>query len=298
MDIADAFLVLSSVTDISQMIRNELQSNLERSQSGHLYFGIRLYSILIEVYELVMKKGSANNLWAYLGNNEILKRKVLQNKKGEIIELVLFYGDADGVDSFNNFMKLFDNVAKWVISKNEMWVVIRSLSDQSLVIYANLPLDSKKGLDVQAQDSLLLFFKQESIEPVIQIHRGHSYFLGHTLKRLQPSVKLAILGSCGGYNSVLSVVNISPDAQVIVSKKTGSKLINDPLIDMINEILINNNDLIWTEVWEKLEIRFSNDVFLLNLFHEYLPPTKNVSLFVLKLFKASGREIQFYPGVL
>ncbi|MGE5108094.1 MAG: hypothetical protein ACM3H8_11150, partial [Sphingobacteriales bacterium] len=106
----------------------------------------------------------------------------------------------------------------------------------------------------------------------------------NTLKRLQPSVKLAILGSCGGYNSILSVANISPDAQIIVSKKTGSKVINDPMIEVINGTLKNKKNLIWTEVWRKLTTRFSEDEFVLNIFNEYIPPAKNVSLFVLKLF--------------
>ena len=121
-------------------------------------------------------------------------------------------------------------------------------------------------------------------EPVILIHRGHSYHLSHTLRRLQQSVKLAILGSCGGYNSLLNIANISPDAQIIVSKKIGSQFINDPMIDVINETLQNNRNLIWSEIWEKLRIRFSKNELMLNLFNEYIPPTKNVSLFVLKLF--------------
>jgi len=101
---------------------------------------------------------------------------------------------------------------------------------------------------------------------------------------MQPSVKLALLGSCGGYNSIISVANINPDAQIIVTKKTGSKLINDPMIDEINETLLNGKDLVWADVWNNLQKRFSKDEFTLNLFNEYLPPIKNVSLFVLKLF--------------
>lgn len=284
MDIADSYAGLSSVTGISQMIRNRLQFNLDRCQSGQLYFGIRLYSILLQVFDLVQQNDSVNKLWTYLGNHEILKRSALQNKNSEIIELVLFYGDEDGISSFDNFLDLFKDEKKWEISKNEYWVAIRSLSGQPITVYANLPLDAKQGMDLQVQDSLNIFLKRQSVEPAILIHRGHSYHLGRTLVRLQPSVKLAILGSCGGYNSILSVANISPDAQIIFSKKTGSKFINDPMIDVINETLQNKKDLIWTEVWEKLEIRFQKDEFALNLFNEYIPPRKNVSLFVLKLF--------------
>jgi len=291
MDIADSFTGLDSATAISNMIQKELQSNLNRCKSDHLYFGVRLYNILLQVFDLVKQKNSFNKLWTTLGNYEMLERKALQNKKGEIIQLVLFYGDEDGVASFNNFQKTFSDTSKWKTIKNENWISIRSATDQPIIIYANRPLDTKEELDLKAQDSLFLFLKQESIDPVVLVHRGHSYHLDNTLKRLTPSIKLAILGSCGGANSSISIASINPDAQLIVSKKTGSKSINDPIINVINETLLNNEDLSWPLIWEKLSVRFNNDEFTRNLFNEYIPPGKNVSLFVLKLFNFYNRSV-------
>ena len=291
MDIADSFTGLDSAITISNMIQGELQSNLNRCKSGHLYFGVRLYNILLQVFDLVKQKNSFNKLWTTLGNYEMLERKALQNKKGEIIQLVLFYGDEDGVASFNNFQKTFSDTSKWKTTKNENWISIRSATDQPIIIYANRPLDTKEELDLKAQDSLFLFLKQESIDPVVLVHRGHSYHLDNTLKRLTPSIKLAILGSCGGANSSISIASINPDAQLIVSKKTGSKSINDPIINMINETLLNNEDLSWPLIWEKLSLRFNNDEFTRNLFNEYIPPGRNVSLFVLKLFNFYNRSV-------
>jgi len=289
MDIADSFTGLDSAIVISDMIEKELQSNLDRCRSGQLYFGVRLYSILLEVLDLVKQKNSFHKLWTTLGNYEMLERKALQNKNGEIVQLVLFYGDEDGIASFNNFQKMFSDTAKWKTIRNENWISIRSVSDEPIVIYANLPLDTKEELDIKAQDSLFIFLKQESIEPVVLVHRGHSYHLDNTLKRLTPFVKLAILGSCGGANSSISIASINPDAQLIVSKKTGSKSINDPIINVINETLLNKEDLLWPVIWEKLSVRFNNDEFTRNLFNEYIPPGKNVSLFVLKLFNFYNR---------
>lgn len=286
MDIADSFTGLSNVPGISDLLENELRSNLDRCQAGQSYLGVRLYSILLQVYEQLKQKDPANKLWTNLDNHEVLERRSLQDKNGEIIELVLFYGDKDGIASFSNFLKLFTDPDKWTITQNEFWVTIRSLTPEALVIYANLPLDNASQLDLQAQDSLNAFLQQHAIVPVILVHRGHSYHLGNTLRSMQPTVKLAILGSCGGHNNILSIANISPDAQIIVSKKTGSKYINDPMIDVINQTLLDNEDLRWTKVWEKLEIRFRKDAFALNLFNEYIPPTKNVSLFVLRLFNS------------
>jgi hypothetical protein len=266
-----------------------LHSNLSRCKSGQLFFGVRIYGILLQVFDLVKQKNSLNKLWTTLGNYEMLERKSLLNKNGEIIQVVLFYGDDDGIGSFNNFQKMFTDTNKWKMSRNQNWATIRSVSDQPIVIYANRPLDAKEELDIKAQDSLFMFLKQESIEPVVLVHRGHSYHLDNTLKRLTPSVRLAILGSCGGSNSAISIASINPDAQLIVSKKTGSKSVNDPVINAINETLLNKEDLSWPIIWEKLAARFSNDEFTRNLFNEYIPPGKNVSLFVLKLFNFYNR---------
>ena len=101
---------------------------------------------------------------------------------------------------------------------------------------------------------------------------------------MEPSVKLAVLGSCGGYNKAISIATINPDVQVIASKQKGSTSINNAILSVINETLVNKEDLAWTDVWKKLEERFNKDEASLRLFNEYFPPSKNVSLFVLKLF--------------
>jgi hypothetical protein len=284
MDIADAFTGLDSAIVISDLFKNELQFNIIRCQAGQLYYGARLYGILMQVFELVKQKDPSNKLWSFLGNYEVLDRKALQDKKGEISELVLFYGDEDGNASFNNFLGLFKDTTKWQTTKNESWVMIRSLSDQPISIYANLPLDYKQELDLQAQDALVNYLNQQSIEPGVVIHRGHSYHIEKTLKKLKPSVKLAILGSCGGNKNIISVATISPDAHIIVSKKTGSKFINDPMIEVINQNLQNKGQLNWSEIWQELSAKFNKDEFTSNLFNEYIPPARNVSLFVLRLF--------------
>ena len=63
------------------------------------------------------------------------------------------------------------------------------------------------------------------------------------------------------------------------------------MIDVINDNLVEGNDLVWAEIWRKLAARFSKDAFALSLFNEYLPPNKNVSLFVLKLFNYYNRFV-------
>jgi hypothetical protein len=287
MDIADSFTSVGNDAELSGLVESELQSNLDRCTTAHNYLGIRLYNILTDILSLVKQKDGINKVWATLGDYDLLTRSALQNEKGEIVELVLFYGDEDGIASYNNFLRSFTDKSKWEISKKPNWVSIRSTGEKPLLIYANLPLDVKDEKDLMAQDSLVAYLKKQSLEPTIIVHRGHSYHLDKTLKRLKPSVRLAILGSCGGYNKALSIANINPDVQVIGSKKTGSKSVNDPILDEINETLINGKDLQWPDLWKQLTDRFSKNEAVLSLFNEYFPPSHNLSLFVLKLFNST-----------
>jgi hypothetical protein len=110
------------------------------------------------------------------------------------------------------------------------------------------------------------------------------------MNKLTPSVKLAILGSCGGYNKTISISEINPDVQVIGSKKTGAGAINDPIIERINESLTSQRDISWPQVWTDLSRRFGKDESALALFNEYFPPSNNLGLFVLKLYKYYNRE--------
>lgn len=283
MDIADAFSAIITDPVISDLAKDELEANRDRCRALHHYGAARLYSILLELLDLTQQPDGIKQLWTRLGNYEELKQDALVNSKGEVIQLVLFYGDEDGIASFNNFLRFYSN-SKWKISKTENWVSVTSVSDQPLIIYANRPLDIKDELDLKAQDSLMAYLKLQGQEPVIIVHRGHSYHLDKTLTRLSPSVKLAILGSCGGYNKAISLSAINPDIQVIGSKKTGAMSINDPIINVIDENIVNKKDLYWPDIWKKLETRFSNDKTALGLFGEYFPPSNNLGLFVLKLY--------------
>jgi hypothetical protein len=284
MDIADSFTPVAASNEIGEVIQSELRSNLGLSKENQNYLGIRLYGILTEIFTLVKQDNGISKVWSRLGDYEQLKQQELKNRRGEIVEIVLFYGDDDGIASFSNFLKLYSDKSKWQTVKNEHWVSIRSVTNPLFSIYANLPLDISKDLDLKAQDEMLAYLANQSLEPTIIVHRGHSYHLDKTLRRLTPSVRLAILGSCGSYNKSISIASINPDVQVIGSKKTGSKSINDPIIDVINQTLVSRKDLVWNDIWKTLTAKFDNDPVTLALFNEYFPPSKNLGLFVLKLF--------------
>jgi hypothetical protein len=153
-----------------------------------------------------------------------------------------------------------------------------------VVFYANLPLNHEERLDIEAQDSLSAYLEYKGIDPTILIHRGHSYFINYSMRRMDKDVQLAILGTCGGNNYILDVAQFNPDVQIILSKKIGAMVVNDAIIREVADRLHERRDLHWTEIWTALNAKFSSNRQLQELFREYIPPSRNISLFVMNLF--------------
>jgi len=287
-DVADAFITLSKDPLFNNYVTQELQDGLKKSKRNDHYQSQRLYSILQRVYDLATDDQAANSLSA---NYKRLSFSSLKDKKGTISELVLFYGDEDGKSSYNSFMNLFKEKSQWDVTANDSWVTISSLQGQPIKIYANLPLKTEDEKDISAQQDLADYLKKESIEPSILIHRGHSYHLPNTLKYLNTSVKLAILGSCGGYKNMKKIMELNPDVHIIASKQVGSMAVNDPLLRHLNNELLEGKNLDWVNFWNELNGAFKKDANASKLFEEYIPPYKNVSSYVIRLYKYHNDDI-------
>ena len=146
-------------------------------------------------------------------------------------------------------MTIMEHILKKKIIQNENWVEIQSLLGKPVWIFANKPLDNSKGddPDAKAQKLLTEYMKQNGYSPTIVIHRGHSYHLKYTITQLSNSAKIIVLGSCGSYQNLNSVLQICPDAQIVSSKEVGSSLVNEPVLKLINESLAASNSRILRE---------------------------------------------------
>jgi hypothetical protein len=162
------------------------------------------------------------------------------------------------------------------------------LNGQLVNIYANLPLNNDDEKDGAAQEALAKYLKSQSILPSILIHRGHSYHLPKTLNYLNPSVKLAILGSCGGYKNMKKIIGLNPQVHIIASKQVGSMAVNDPLLLHLNDDLVAGKNIDWVGFWDELNEKFKNDPNTSKLFEEYMPPYKNLSSYVIRLYGESN----------
>ena len=285
MDVADAFLALSKEPELGSMVKTELNNSLARYKENSQYHGVRVFQILNQAYDAVAQNDDASKLRS-IYNYENISLTSLLNNADTVYEVVLFYGDEDGINSYKSFMNLFTDTTQWRMESNTSYTTVRSLMGQPLTIYANLPLDYESKQDLSAQDTLFFYLRDNQINPSVLVHRGHSYHLENTLKRLTPYTKLAVLGSCGGYNNIKQIVSANPDIQIIASKQVGAMAINDPMLNAINMRLIEGSNLYWEPLWKSLEENFKTNTATSQLFDEYVPPYKNVGVFVYRLYNA------------
>ncbi|MEN9598253.1 MAG: hypothetical protein RL596_564 [Bacteroidota bacterium] len=273
-DVADSY---SSIYDkqLKKLIMLQVGYELDRCNQTKNKKGQIVYGLLQQIFsslDSVTKKDLSITL-GIPPIYELPMNELKDTSTGKIIIQQFFYGDKDGSVVFNAFLKKFTN-PNWKIIKKKQWVEVQAIKGTPVVIYANLPLDETLELDSQAQDSLHSYLEDNAIHPSIIIHRGHSYYLKQTIQKMPSPAKLVVLGSCGGYQKLNDVLEISPGAHIISSKQIGAGVINQGLVDIIAEQLRMGKNLNWPQLWNSLAIRFvgANK----EKFDDYVPPHKNL----------------------
>lgn len=284
-DVADAF---GSVSDsaLSEFLLNEVRANYERCAKIRSKKGIIVYGLLATLF-----KGSkaGDNDAANISNElnlppiNLVPYKNLVNDSGVVYEQFFFFGDEDGKNSYASFLTNFKDPKKWKMIPDKYWSTIVSVSGKPVVIYANLPIPEPG--DEEAQDKLAKYLDDRNIHPTIMVHRGHSYHLPLTIDKLTKDTKVVVLGSCGGYHNLATVLDHSPDANIISSKQVGAMAINEPIIKAINDQLLAGNDIDWIAMWGGLKTYFDTKPADKDRFSDYVPPHKNLGAIFIKAYR-------------
>jgi hypothetical protein len=296
-DVADSYSsIFDKDTSLARFVLNEVKWNRERNGTSNNKKGIIIYRLLETLFE---SADTANNidLSASLGIRPVysLSYDSLKDDSGRVIQQVFFYGDEDkdGQRSYADFMALFVKKPEWKIVENpsKEWVTISSTKGKPIWIFANKPLYGEDDPDDKAQHHLDDYLFDNDLKPTIYIHRGHSYHVSSTLKQMEASARIVILGSCGGYNNLSEVLRISSDAHIISSKQVGTKAVNEPILQAINNDLIDGKNIDWIEMWKQLTARFQKDASAREKFEDYIPPYKNLGAIFIKAYRlAMGDE--------
>ena len=182
------------------------------------------------------------------------------------IQQHFFFDDEDGENAFNNWVNLYPST----IYKKEdkgTYIVFKTIKGKRMEIYANKPHS-----EIQGRIDLQKYFESIHRFPDLIVHRGHSYYIDNTLNQMTNSNKVAILGSCGGYQNINKAMENAFDVQIISTKQVGTMAVNTVLIQEITETIRLGKDLVWIDIWKQISIKLKNNP----QFKDYIPPYKNL----------------------
>ena len=283
-DVADSYSSINNPvlkkTILDYVEDNETESVNDNNENGEV-----IYRLLKNIF---MSSDSSRHidLTQIAGIPSIyeIEKSDLEDDSGRIVEQVFFYGDEDGKLYFTPFLNSFSS-REWTITKKPEWVEIKSVKGNMLV-FANLPLDYDANLDDSAQVHLNAYLEENNIYPNIVVHRGHSYWLPGTISRMPINAKIVLLGSCGGYKNLNKILEIAPDAHIISTKEIGAGDINKPIINYMNQSIINDHRIVWKEMWKNLTTQFSQDrnKNVRESWESYVPPYRNLGAIFIKAY--------------
>ncbi len=211
---------------------------------------------------------------------DVLDVKRLQ-RNNLITQVSFFYDDEDAITSYSSSIATYDT-KMWDKKDLGNFIVFTSKVGNKMKVYMNKP-NTKQGCEA-SQNEMMDAIAKEGNEITVFIHRGHSYHLSESLKKITPSCQFVFLGSCGGYREVLKVFQLNPDVNIISTRSVGSKLINDPLLEKINTDIVNNKDINWDALWKEQGAKFQSKLTK-DLFAAYTAPNKYIGIkFIRKVY--------------
>jgi hypothetical protein len=284
-DVADSY---SSIHDkkLLSNILTYVKDNENRSIQTNNAKGKTIYGLLKIIF-LSADSSNKIDLTGEIGIPSIysIDNTQLADDSGRIVQQVFFYGDDDGKKYFSGFVNSFSDKKQWQLTSKKEWVEIKSIKEKKVWIYANRPLDSDANLDDSAQIHLNAYLDMNDLLPSVVIHRGHSYWLPRTLKRMPDDAKIVVLGSCGGYKNLSLIIQNSPDAHIISTKEIGKGDINQPVTNYLNQTFLTGKTLVWKSMWAALTKTFSTaDKDTRESWDDYIPPYKNLGAIFIKAY--------------
>jgi hypothetical protein len=271
--------------EVSGLIRKAVEEEYANAVEAEDLERIDIYGTLSALYQEDATWLGDRSAEYEFPKQEGLSAEKMYNKWGENVQVHYYFADKDGHWSFLNFMQQHDEKHGWSAEDHGSFVIVSKDGEGGeVVIYANKPTASVGGdKEVMEADfselqrlreghgwgdpgiadvprtlwedgrpdgmaDMKVHMEKEEREPHVQVHRGHSFYNGHTYKRLEPSVQLVIMASCDGEATVQNVFKVNPDAQTIYTTWTGTVGVNDAMLGGIDGQLLTGEGIEWDGV--------------------------------------------------
>ena len=282
-EVADAF---GSITDslVLKILKGTIKIEYLKLNAKNDARGKAIYGLLSSLF--VEKNISGSNWFSSIAKQYAMPDfDKISNAKlftGDSVDrwMIYFYDDEDGEASFSSFVKTFTD-ANWKVVDSGTYVIIRSKVGKQVNIYAN---KSKNEYDGQA--ALEKIFSDNNYEPNVMVHRGHSYYAAKTIEKIKDNTQIFVLGSCGGYHSISTIIERSPEVSIISSKQIGTRFVNNPMLKLMAEYIRQGKDLEWQSLWAELEAKIDtkDNAKAYERFLDYIPPHKNLGAIFIKTY--------------
>lgn len=284
-DVADSYGSIHNKALLKTILSN-VQENEQKAITENNDRGKVIYWLLKTIFLSIDSTNKVDLTWETgIPSIYTVDNQYLSDDSGRIVQQVFFYGDDDGKQNFNGFLNSF-SPSEWRVDKKPEWVEIKSLKGKRVWIYANRPLDNDSNLDDSAQVHLNAYLQKNDIQPSVVIHRGHSYWLPGTIKRMPGDAKIVVLGSCGGFKNLNQILSMCPDAHIISTKEIGKGDINRPILNYLNQTFVSGKKLDWKEMWANLNKFFARDPNkeVRDSWEDYIPPYRNLGAVFIKAY--------------
>jgi hypothetical protein len=280
-EVADAF---GSITDslVLRILRGAIKYEYIRLSSKNDFKGMALYGLFSNLF---VERNLANENWFTSVSQQYALPAFDRIKNSKLFArdsvdrwLIYFYDDEDGDASFAAFKKTFTD-SNWAVVDSGIYVTIKSKHGRDVNIFANKP---KNEYDGQAR--LEKIFTDNFYEPNVLVHRGHSYYAPKTIEKIKDDTQIFVLGSCGGYHSISSIIEKSSEASIISSKQIGTMFVNNPMLKLLADYINRGEDVEWERLWKDLEANVKTNPKAYERFLDYIPPHKNLGAIFIKTY--------------
>lgn len=227
-------------------------SNIEKAEMGVLanWYATQSGHTPTQEHKAFFKQMSENDDFK-IKNIKTLQPNDLLDASKINYQTHIFYNDEDGINSFNSFSSAMKKDG-WAFKKQDDFIIASKGKNGTKIEMLVSPPEA----DGEAVSKINKYLSDKNAESSILVHRGHSYHVDESIKNINEHHKVVFLGSCGGYTNIDKVLELSQEAQILSTSKTGKMDINNPTLIWLNNQILDQKPINWRgleNLWDKLE---------------------------------------------
>ncbi len=270
-DVADTYGSLEN-EKIKALFKEIIENEYRQTILNKNEHGIKIYGLLLKLIGGNPENMPTNYLFTIPNLDRVSNKELFPDSTH--IQQHFFFDDEDGQAAFNAWLTQYPPTLYKREDKGT-YVVLSTIKGKKMIIYANKPKQ-----EIAGREALRKLFDSKNRYPDLVVHRGHSYYIENTLANMTNSNRVAILGSCGGYQNISKAMENAMDVQIVSTKQVGTLAVNSVLINETTETIRLGKDIVWIDLWKQISTKLKDNP----QFKDYIPPYKNLGARFIKAY--------------